>query len=158
MATAGFPFILPRGVTGFGDKYWMPKAHAFFSELKTLSHDVARRTHGRIVSKSSDLFGANFHTLHMEGRGYHLSILLNAFFPLVGFAEVLREEGEEPIFTEIPSDFSTLTPSAFTFIGKSILISPPDESSLAQLSSAEIEQVQYWRPRRLGDIIFNYWD
>ena len=26
------------------------------------------------------------------------------------------------------------------------------------LNSAELEQVAYWKPERIGEVIFNYWD
>jgi hypothetical protein len=29
---------------------------------------------------------------------------------------------------------------------------------LADLSPAELEQVKYWKPQRIGDVVFNCWD
>lgn len=159
MAFAGSSFILPKGITGFGDRHWMPEPHDLFKELKALSHDVARRARGHVAaSKPSDLAGTNFHILHLEARELRIAILVNAFFPLVGFAETMTQEGGEPTFVDVPDDFLASNCGPFTFIGKAILISFPGEESLAHLAPAEIGQVQYWRPRRLGDIIFNHWD
>lgn len=31
-------------------------------------------------------------------------------------------------------------------------------NDLQQLLTAEIEQAKYWRPRRIGDVVFNFWD
>jgi hypothetical protein len=29
---------------------------------------------------------------------------------------------------------------------------------VSQLGEDELAQMRYWRPQRLGDVIFNYWD
>ena len=29
---------------------------------------------------------------------------------------------------------------------------------LDQLNRAEIKQIAYWKPKRMGDIVFNFWD
>jgi hypothetical protein len=155
MPVAPSPFLLPRGVTGFGDRQWVPRPHALFKELTALSHAVARGIHGRAAGKASDLNGNNFHRLQLEGRGLRVTLFLNAFHPLVGFAET---DDDEPVFSDIPEGFIDQDPGTFVFIGKSILLSPPDEVSLSRLASPEIEQMKYWQPRRLGDIIFNHWD
>ncbi|WP_119389919.1 hypothetical protein [Taklimakanibacter lacteus] len=146
------PFILPSGVTGFSGQ----KPHDLFKGLKALSHEVARSVHGAITgSAADDLVGRNFHSFRLEGRGLRVVILLNAFHPLVGFAET---EAHEPIFADIPDSFHGQNRGAFTFLGKEILTSPPDHASVRELASTEMEQMGYWRPRRLGDIIFNHWD
>lgn len=156
MPVAASPFILPRGVTGFDDQRVPPKPHDLLKELKALGHEVARQTRGRILGGAAGgLVGDNFHRLHLEGRDFRVVVLLNAFHPLVGFA---KTDASEPIFTDIPDGFLSRDQGLFTFIGKAILSSPPDRASLSALAEAEIRQMDYWRPRRLGDIIFNHWD
>lgn len=99
--------------------------------------------------------GNNVHKIRLEARGIRITLLLNAFHPLVGFAEA---EEHEPIFTDIPESFLRAAQRTFTFLDKAVLTAPPDEAALSRLAPAEIEQLNYWRPRRLGDIIFNHWD
>ena len=36
--------------------------------------------------------------------------------------------------------------------------SPALPESCKQLAEAELEQAKYWRPRRVGDLLFNFWD
>jgi hypothetical protein len=38
------------------------------------------------------------------------------------------------------------------------LNSPVTDRVTTQLATAEIEQLDYWKPSRIGDVIFNYWD
>lgn len=98
--------------------------------------------------------GNNFHKIRLEARNPHHPPP-QCLSPLVGFAET---EEHEPIFTDIPESFLRAAQRTFTFLDKAVLTSPPDEAALSRLAPAEIEQLNYWPPRRLGDIIFNHWD
>ena len=43
-----------------------------------------------------------------------------------------------------------------------VLTQPELEQSwydiVGELSKAELEQIKYWKPNTVGDIIFNFWD
>ncbi len=43
-------------------------------------------------------------------------------------------------------------------LGPVILDRPIADIDLGGLSSAEMRQVAYWRPRTLGELLFNWWD
>jgi len=33
-----------------------------------------------------------------------------------------------------------------------------DVDSLSELNTAELDQVKYWKPSRVSEIVFNFWD
>ncbi len=52
--------------------------------------------------------------------------------------------------------FSTLT--EFQPLDADWLATEPTPELLMDLGPAELEQVNYWKPQRIGELIFNYWD
>ena len=46
----------------------------------------------------------------------------------------------------------------FKVLAADILNAAPQSKQLSELSEAEISQIKYWKPRRLGEIAFNHWD
>lgn len=89
-----------------------------------------------------------------------ITILLNAHYPVIGFADP-PEEGE------VLLRFRDCEPFAESLRGFGIyeirsmadLERRPNADDLRELSEAERRQVAYWRPQRIGDVIFiNWWD
>jgi hypothetical protein len=89
----------------------------------------------------------------------HFHVLCNTILPLIGFAQ----SGAPGYFQPEFRDASVLA-AAFAEVGgfevlrAKFLESYPTAELLADLSAVELEQVRYWRPQRIGDIVFNHWD
>ncbi|GAM12185.1 hypothetical protein SAMD00020551_0315 [Mesobacillus selenatarsenatis SF-1] len=47
-------------------------------------------------------------------------------------------------------------------LNEPLVLKPGSKKGILQndndLNSAELEQVAYWQPKRIGEVIFNYWD
>lgn len=76
----------------------------------------------------------------------------NAYYPWIAFAKNLDFTRIE--FIESPFDIIDTNVN--------VLTQPELEQSwydiVGELSKAELEQIKYWKPNTVGDIIFNFWD
>lgn len=81
-------------------------------------------------------------------------ILLNAHHPFLGFAEAVEQH---LTFHDIPNLAKRFSPY-YTVLSKKELNQPIREEYLINLAKAELEQLSYWNPKTVGEIIFNFWD
>ena len=151
--------ILPRGITGFRDRRAggaipavAPKSFA------RACHTAARLGGGRVETFDVARYPRNYYRAIIRLREDAVAVLCNAHFPWVAFASV-SDDGISHRFIDAPalaSRFYEAMPCEV--LSPSSLEGPPDAASLNELSAAELEQIRYWEPDRLGDIIFNSWD
>lgn len=92
-----------------------------------------------------------------SSTGRRVAVPCNAYYPWVAFAEA---HGEVlPRFVEsaaLASRFREAMPCEV--LDRSWLEAAPDAAMLESLGAAERKQIRYWRPGRVGEIIFNFWD
>jgi hypothetical protein len=60
---------------------------------------------------------------------------------------------DAPALAEVFQGFGTYEVCSSAELGV-----PLKPEACTQLGEAELEQVQYWRPHRVGDLVFNFWD
>lgn len=100
----------------------------------------------------------------MNDRTVH--ILLNNQYPLIAFtsARDIKEQFlpfiEKQVFLKVFNQYYKVLspdqlnePLIYTQKGKKIIVK--NENSLHQ---AELEQLLYWNPKTVGEVVFNYWD
>ncbi|WP_424949589.1 hypothetical protein [Deinococcus sp.] len=62
-------------------------------------------------------------------------------------------------FLESPELYRSVQASSdFRFLQPNELEPSPTLEALKALEPGELRQLLYWKPERLGDIIFNFWD
>lgn len=61
-------------------------------------------------------------------------------------------------FIDLPEGLVKILKADFYVLSKEQLENPASEEQLQALDSKEMEQIQYWEPKRLGDIVFNGFD
>lgn len=62
-------------------------------------------------------------------------------------------------FSDAPADFvAALAECGFVIGDLAELNRRVTSDDLEMLSPAEQDQAKYWKPKRVGDIIFNWWD
>ncbi|ECW8277081.1 hypothetical protein F3250_12315, partial [Listeria monocytogenes] len=93
----------------------------------------------------------------VEILGNSLYILLNAHYPYLTFASAVELGNIN--FIENPFLYEQFAPF-YKIIDAVELNSSFNQSMVkkADLNSAELEQLAYWKPETVGQIIFNYWD
>jgi len=153
---------LRQGITGFRhvDDPDLPVCD--LSAFRAHCHAAARLVGGRVTRNARRPVGveANFALTVLEVSGVQIAVLLNCHFPVVGFA-VPPAEGEN-----VPLQFRDQDSLAEVFKASGVyevktraeLECPVGERDFGSLAQAEIWQVNYWRPARVGDVVFNFWD
>jgi hypothetical protein len=103
---------------------------------------------------------ANFAVAVVELPGRPIAVLLNSHFPVVGFANPPRKGDTGPLrFVDCDGIAVILRASGeYEVLSHSELERAVSRMDLEHLSAAEIKQAEYWRPARVGDVIFNFWD
>lgn len=149
--------VLPEGITGFAERARDATPPTVdFKSFARACHLAARAESGSVERIEPARYPRNYHRAILRLGDATLAVLCNAHFPWIAFAEA---SDDLPLrFTDavaLSTRFNDAIPCEV--VDLSSLETHPDEAVLAGLSDAEHEQVRYWQPRRIGDIIFNLW-
>ena len=132
--------ILPAGITGFFHNSVMPELD--FKKFQQYCYSVRAFPVLEISNqKQNNYFCAKFPDFYL---------LLNRYYPFAGVVKVLSAE---KIFITIsfPEFFE------YEFLPAELL-NHPFHFRNHQLSETELQQILYWNPVSVGNIIFNEWD
>ena len=152
---------LPRGITGFRASDAEPLPETDLRAFRGHCHEAARRVGGWVVSVEPPDAGRshNFAIATLATPAGDVAVLLNVRHPVIGFADP-PAEGEARLrfrdFPELAEAFRGF--GMYEVLGAAELGQAPTREQLRELSEVEREQIAYWKPRRVGDIIFNWWD
>ena len=150
--------IFPKGTTGFfsvGDTIPVvdPK------EFSKACYHLATGLKAKVISITTQLQTArNYYQADMEIRDQTILILCNTTHPFIAFANPSDAFVCGDFFddAELASLIEVIEP--FIVLPADVLNSEPETEQLSELSDTEISQIEYWRPSRLGDVVFNHWD
>lgn len=150
---------LPYGVTGFYNSAEEKPPVIDLKKYKELSHGLARKLGGQLVEFEESIYAANFHKAVFQLPQMTLCLVMNSHYPIVAFATAVDAMKIE--FIDYPAGNEAL-PEEFTVFSVSELEFPVPEDirKIADwgLNKGEIEQVKYWKPETVGQILFNFWD
>lgn len=146
--------LLQTGITGFDSNTRVPA-----SDVKRAVYAAAqagRATVGEVTP--ADGVTPNFHRVGVAFGKRKLVVLFNRHARVVAFADRVGEM-EIGRFSEAPADFAAALAGCGFVIGDVAELNRRLTScDLEALSPAERLQTNYWKPKRIGDIIFNWWD
>jgi hypothetical protein len=101
----------------------------------------------------------NFASIVLELPEGPVAVLLNAHLPIMGFAEPPREGEMRLRFVEVPKLAELFRGfGVYRVVEASDLERSADDEESSRLAAAELEQTRYWKPARVGDLVFNFWD
>jgi hypothetical protein len=153
---------LRKGITGFRSTRDPPLPDIDLRSFRRHCFAAAHATGGRVI-QSTRTSGAtdNFATAILELPTGAVVVLVNLHFPILGFARPLRGGPPlaDPKFVDCPplaSAFESF--DVYEVISRSELEEQVRREKLGQLAAVELEEIRYWRPARVGDIVFNFWD
>ena len=146
--------MLPKGITGFGDKTVPPLFPLDPSPFRTLCYAAARLHGGAVASFDTDLVGENFYWARLQIRNASFFLLENGYHPWLALAE--KMEWGQISFSDFPYELPFTDPS-FRLLTKKEL-HQPWQNHVSRLGTAEITQIRYWKPATIGEIIFHFWD
>jgi len=88
-----------------------------------------------------------------------IAVLCNAYYPVLAFTDNTQDRFGSIHFVEagrLAQSFAKIT--RFTPLNIQYLQHKPVPFLLEDLDEVEHKQIQYWKPKQVGDIIFNHWD
>lgn len=146
--------ILPRGVTGFGSINTDPPLFLDEKAFCRMCHALAQENGGAVTEVDTDTAARNFYSAKLSRYDQSIFVLQNVHYPYVAFAQRDTSGGfiwiSQPEWLQLPEgSVRFLSPSELT----------RDWHDLCgELSSEELEQIRYWNPQTVGEIVFNTWD
>lgn len=146
---------LPTGITrsiGYGN---LTKFHPD-------CYKVARTIHAKVLEvRDEGEYYENYCLCRMQLREYHkyssmnVVILRNNPYQMLAFSST---EERPFVFLNVPLLQAAFEALEYEVLSKEYLESDPTEQDIADLSAEELKDYRYWRPNRIGEIIFNQWD
>lgn len=148
---------LPRGATGCH-----PGAAQAPDDLRaftTLGHYAARATGGTVARVLAAGVTPNYHRVDIAHRQRLTAVLRHATLPLIAFAT----PPEDGAFTTAFLDHDGLAAAVGAVSGLRVmtaagLCTPLAQMDLSELHPAEHDQIRYWQPYTVGELLFNFWD
>jgi hypothetical protein len=149
---------LPKGITGFDALDGGVSVQKFTAAC----HAETRQVDGRIleVLPAYNPVTPNFHQafIALQHGSQTIRVLCNAHYPLIAFATTAAYQGDAHLeFLDCPALADALS-GEFTVIHGHDACAGIVPDLVAALGETELEQMHYWKPQRIGDVIFNHWD
>ena len=146
--------ILPRGITGFGSINTVPPLFLDEKAFCRMCHALARENGGAVTEVDTDTAIRNFYSAKVSRYVQSVFLLQNIHYPYAAFAQ--RDASGRFVLTQQP-EWIRLPESPVQFLRFDEL--NQDWRSLrGELSPEELDQIRYWNPQTVGEIIFNTWD
>lgn len=155
---------LPNGITGFYSSKNNRPSKVDGRQFRQVCFSITTRFGGKVLDFKEPEYPTNFYKVDVKLYNKQFHILLNEYYPYLGFASVVEFENIK--FIDVP-DLSREFSSFYKVLSvnelhKPLVIKQNSEKIIIQndndLNSAELEQVAFWKPERIGEVIFNYWD
>lgn len=154
---------LPAGITGFYDSKYNQPPNVDGKQFKRVCATLVNRSGGKVLAFKEPHYPMNFYDTEVKVFNKHFHILLNEHYPYLAFASIV-EYGkinfmDVPELKQFPSPYNVLSVKE---LNEPLVLNPDSKKGILQnendLNRAELEQVAYWKPNRIGEVIFNYWD
>lgn len=148
--------ILLKGITGFWGADTETPPLLDEKAFRQMCHALVRESGGTVTETDTDTdtSARNFYFAELRRYDDAIFLLQNIHYPYVAFARKDPSGGFDWISRP---EWLRLPDGPVRFLG-------PDEltqdwhSLCGELSMEELEQIRYWNPQTVREIIFNTWD
>jgi hypothetical protein len=144
---------LENGITGFYERTNEQPFKEEGKHFKQICFSLINSNRGSVI-KFEEPNGTNLFNVEVLISDKNTHILLNAHYPYIAFASDVQFENIAFIDDVELSNFF----KPYYNILNTHQLNKTMASVEMDLNSAELKQIDYWKPTRIGDIIFNYWD
>ncbi|MCX4633132.1 hypothetical protein [Streptomyces sp. NBC_01443] len=101
----------------------------------------------------------SFHTALITMPSGSSTVLCHEVLPVVAFVPSPPQAGAPlPDFTPPPAWAAAFETGGFRLLDVDELSMPLASADTSELAEEELEQVGYWRPSTVGELMFNWWD
>lgn len=149
---------LPRGATGFWHASDPPAGMTNLRELTRVIHDAARRTGGQVQGVVSADPGRSFHAFVLAYPDRRLIAVGHVLLPLLALAQPPGEDAVLSFVDDAAVVRSLAVYEPYRLMCPAELSMPVARADLSDLATAEVDQIRYWNPATVGDLLFNSWD
>ena len=146
--------ILQRGITGFWSVNEAPPPFLDEKVFYRMCHALAQKNGGVVMEVDTDTVARNFYSAKLSRQDQSAFVLQNVHYPYAAFAR--RDISGGLILTDQP-EWLQLPEGLVRFLSLSEL-NQDWRGLCGELSPEELEQISYWSPQTVGEIVFNTWD
>ena len=146
--------ILPRGITGFWGTATAPPPHLDEKAFCQMCYSIAMENGGVVTEVDTDTTARNFYSAKLSRYDQSVFILQNIHYPYIAFAQ--RDAASRFVLIS-PPDWLQLSDDPVRVLSPNEL-NQDWHGLCGELSPEELEQIRYWNPQTVGEIIFNTWD
>lgn len=150
---------LPQGITGFVSDISQKKNAVSFTEFKEDMANLGQKFNVKIIACNPILTCENYFSCQIEYKNQTISILCNTVYPVIGFCTTDNPNKMPRKFLSIEEmEHHLIRLRNYAIAPPEFLHSPVEGNVIEDLSMQELSQINYWRPKEISEIIFNYWD
>lgn len=146
--------ILPRGITGFWSVNTAPPPLLDEKAFCRLCYSIAKENVGTVTELDTDTQPRNFYSAQIRRYDDFIFILQNIHYPYAAFAQI--DLSGVFVLTH-PPEWLQLPEGQVCFLSLAEL-NQDWRGLCGELGPEELEQIHYWNPQTVGEIIFNTWD
>lgn len=146
---------LPPGATGFH----APGARADVRAFTAVCHHAARAIGGTVTGVTPAGVTPSFHTVDIAAARHHVAVLRHVTVPFIAFARPRGGDDATVTFVDHPGLAAVLdTLTDAQVLPADELQTPLSQADLTALDRVELDQIRYWTPATVGELMFNFWD
>ena len=153
--------ILRRGITSFfnwDERGTIPEFT--FAEFKRIVFAVSTVERLTVPQLNERRVTPNFHLARLDDSKTSVLMLGHSTYPLIGLANPKNTDATKLLFVDcsrIADAMQNLFPDV-TIATSNELNQELTESGMSVLDVIEREQIEYWKPKTIGEVAFNWWD
>jgi hypothetical protein len=151
--------LLREGITGFNS------VSSFnFEDFKKLCYAISAYNNARLISFESHHTAKNFYEAKLDLCDEKVHLLINQIYPFIALASSVEYFNIQFTDHVISSDLAAYG-GDFRLLSKYELneeikldartLTVKNENSL---NPAELKQLNFWKPKTVGEVIYNFWD
>ena len=143
--------MLKKGITGF---YKQGETLDEIGAAYFKKACYSAQTSDFSVYKITDAVNTSYYEAsYKTGEGRMIYVVMNKYYPYIAFVNELYTP--DKIFGDLENE--RFTAFGYTVL-KADVLNAPFEYDDHELSTCELDQIDYWKPKNIGSIIFNEWD
>ncbi|MEU4556478.1 hypothetical protein [Micromonospora violae] len=147
---------LQPGATGFDPPPGVPAGLRAFTAV---CHQAARAIDATITGVTPAGVTPTFHTFDIADDQHHIAVLRHTTVPFIAFARPHANGDVMVRFVDHPGLAAALTNlTDAQALTTQQLRAPLAQVDLSALSPHEHDQITYWKPTTVGELLFNFWD
>jgi hypothetical protein len=147
---------LPAGASGFVDSQ---PGTGGTREFLAACHAAARQTGATVAATQQAAVTPDFDAVLLAYEHENVAALRHTLLSLVAFVRVPGDHIAPPLeFTDRFPLAQILSAVGYQVLPAAELRQPLTSADLSDLSAHEHEQIRYWKPQTVGELLFNYWD